>query len=53
MCFICFKCTYEVVSESSGTVIVATASMKEAGGGEGKVILPQAYCISMPRGTAL
>jgi hypothetical protein len=44
---------YEVVSESSQTVIiVVTASVKDDER-EAKVTLPKAYCISLPRDTAL
>jgi hypothetical protein len=43
---------YEAVSVSSRTVIVVTTSMKEDGG-EAKVTLPKAYCVSLPRDTAL
>jgi hypothetical protein len=41
-----------MVPENSCTVIVVTASVKEERG-EAKVTLPQAYCISLPRETAL
>jgi hypothetical protein len=43
---------YEVVSESSRTVITVTASVEEDER-EIKVTLPKAYCISLPRDTAL
>jgi hypothetical protein len=43
---------YEVLSESSWTVIVVTASLKEDEG-KAKVTLPQAYCISLLRDTSL
>jgi hypothetical protein len=42
---------YEVLSESSRTLIVVTASVKDEG--EAKVTLPQACCISLPYETAL
>jgi hypothetical protein len=43
---------YEVLLECSQTVIVVTASVKEdERGGQGTFL--QAYCISLPCGTAL
>jgi hypothetical protein len=43
---------YEVASESSRTVIVVTALVKEdVRGGQGHTL--KAYCISLPRDTAL
>jgi hypothetical protein len=47
-----FILIYEVLPESSWTVTVVTTSVKKMRE-EAKVTLPQAYCISLPRDTAL
>jgi hypothetical protein len=44
---------YELILESSQTVTVVTALVKEDDGREAKVTLPQAYCICLPRDTML
>jgi hypothetical protein len=47
------KYAYEVVSENSWTVIIIITAPVKEDDGEAKATLLQAYCISLPRDTAL